>query len=129
MGLKLLLDTNAAIALLKNDREIVKLVSASSEIYLSIISELEFASFTNLSSTDLSLFNTFTERVNVVDLNHSHHLLKNKICEIRKSYRLKLPDAIIAASAIMSNCLLVSADKEFAKIKELKLADWTFGSQ
>ena len=47
--------------------------------------------------------------------------LSNKIIEIRNLYKLKLPDAIIAASAIVNNAVLPTADKGFRKIEELQL--------
>ena len=40
---------------------------------------------------------------------------------IRKSYKLKLPDAIIAASAVVNDYTLIADnDKDFKKVKELK---------
>ena len=40
--------------------------------------------------------------------------------KIRKKYKLKLPDAIIAATAIVNSATLFSADDIFAKIYNLK---------
>lgn len=60
----------------------------------------------------------------IVNLEYDSDKLKSRIIQIRKSYKLKLPDAIIAASAIEADAVLVTADKEFSKIKELKLIDW-----
>jgi tRNA(fMet)-specific endonuclease VapC len=40
--------------------------------------------------------------------------------KIRKKYKLKLPDALIAAIAIVNNATLFSADSVFAKIFNLK---------
>ena len=41
--------------------------------------------------------------------------------EIRKKYAIKLPDAIIASSAIVNDLVLLTADKGFERVKELKL--------
>lgn len=38
---------------------------------------------------------------------------------IRKAYRLKLPDAIIAATALFLRATLVTNDKSFLSIKEI----------
>jgi predicted nucleic acid-binding protein len=86
-----------------------------------VISELEFRSFTNLSESDRNLFDSFTSIVDVFDLQSSNTTLKNKIIEIRNTYRLKLPDAIIAATAIINNAILVTADNDFKRVKELEL--------
>lgn len=47
-----------------------------------------------------------------------------KIIEIRLQYRLKLPDAVIAAMAIQNSASLVSADTEFAKVTMLTVINW-----
>ena len=38
-----------------------------------------------------------------------------------KKYKTKLPDAIVAASAIVNNLPLITADKGFNQIEELNL--------
>jgi hypothetical protein len=121
MGLKLLLDTNAIIALLNENIELVKATDAAEEIFISVVNELEFKSFSNLSQHDKELFDSFASMINVFDLRASDIILKNKIIEIRNSYRLKLPDAIIAATAIVNNIVLVTADDDFKKVKGLQL--------
>ena len=47
--------------------------------------------------------------------------IKEKYVEIRRAYHLKLADAIIAATAISSGIPLITSDKQFRTIKELKL--------
>lgn len=47
--------------------------------------------------------------------------IKTKCIEIRNKYKLKIPDAIIAASAIVYNLPLITSDKEFEQVKELDL--------
>jgi predicted nucleic acid-binding protein len=42
-----------------------------------------------------------------------------EVITIRRKYRLKTPDAIIAASAVKINVPLVSADKEFRRVHGL----------
>jgi hypothetical protein len=41
--------------------------------------------------------------------------------QLRRKYNIKLPDAIIAASAIESDLVLMTADSGFKKIDELQL--------
>jgi predicted nucleic acid-binding protein len=45
--------------------------------------------------------------------------IKGITINLRKRYSLKLPDAIVAATAIFLGILLSSADKHFGKIDEL----------
>ena len=103
MGLRLLLDTNAIVSLLNENIELVKATSAAEDILIPVVNELEFKSFTNLSVHDKALFDAFASMVTVVDLRASDIILKNKVLEMRNVYRLKLPDAIIAATAIINN--------------------------
>jgi tRNA(fMet)-specific endonuclease VapC len=70
---------------------------------------------------DIELFDAFVSNITVLDLQASNITLKNKITEIRNGYRLRLPDAIIAASAIVNNAVLVTADNGFKKVVELQL--------
>ncbi len=121
MAIKLLLDTNSIIALLNEDAKVVEVTDVADDIFISIINELEFKSFSNLSLHDIELFDAFVSRINVLGLQASDITLKNKIIEIRNTYRLRLPDAIIAASAIVNNAVLVTADKDFKKIEKLQL--------
>ena len=121
MAIKLLLDTNAVIALLNENGEIIASVNDADEIFISIINELEFKSFSNLSLHDVEVFDAFISQVTVLNLQASNVVLKNKIIEIRNVYKLKLPDSIVAASAIVNNALLITADKTFKKVANLRL--------
>jgi predicted nucleic acid-binding protein len=45
--------------------------------------------------------------------------IKNTTIEIRKKYNLKIPDAVIAATAICKKLPLFSGDDIFNRVKEL----------
>jgi predicted nucleic acid-binding protein len=45
----------------------------------------------------------------------------NKTIEIRKTYKTKLPDAIIAATALVHELTLITNDSDFNKIKGLNI--------
>ena len=60
----------------------------------------------------------------IVGLTGGDELLVEKIIEIRQQYRLKLPDAVIAAMTIQNSASLVTADQEFAKINTLTVINW-----
>ena len=46
--------------------------------------------------------------------------VKQVAIELKQKYSLKIPDALIAATAIYHDIPLLSADKDFVKIKELQ---------
>jgi len=122
MEIRLLLDTNSIIALLNENSEVIEAIDSAENIFISIINELEFKSFSGISLNDIKLFDAFVSNVNVLDLQASNSTLINKTIEIRNAYKLKLPDAIIAASAIVNNAVLLTGDKGFKKIEELQLS-------
>jgi len=48
----------------------------------------------------------------------------DKTIKVRKKYKLKLPDAIIAATALVNNLTLITHNKkDFQKVKNLKVID------
>ena len=121
MEVRLLIDTNSIIALFNKNAEVVAAIETADDIIISIINELEFKSFSNLTLNDMKLFDGFITKIKVLDLSDNDIQLKNKIIEIRNRYKLKLSDAIIAACAIVNNATLVSGDKEFKKVNGLQL--------
>ncbi|MEI1374761.1 PIN domain-containing protein [Nostoc sp. UHCC 0926] len=51
-------------------------------------------------------------------------VLIEQIIQLRQQYRLKLPDAIIAAMTLQATANLVTADREFAKVSTLAVIGW-----
>jgi predicted nucleic acid-binding protein len=72
-----------------------------------------------LSEEDIKLFNIFVSDIEVVEVLSSNLKLIKDIIRLRKKYSIKLPDAIIAASAIYSNSVIITNDKHFNKVEEL----------
>jgi tRNA(fMet)-specific endonuclease VapC len=77
--------------------------------------------YCNLTDEDRRLFAEFLERVERVDLSSHNAPLLEIVLQIRQVHRLKLPDAIIAASAIQNNAMLVTEDADFNKVTELRV--------
>ncbi|MBD3750396.1 MAG: PIN domain-containing protein [Sphingobacteriales bacterium] len=93
-------------------------------IYVSVISIRAFNAYPNISKTDIELFQLFLSRVQHIDLIHDDSDLLQQIIKIRKAQKIKLPDAIIAVSAMILEADLMTADKEFTKIKGLTTVNW-----
>jgi len=123
-GNRYALDTNAIVALLQGNAQLTQLLQNASWIGVSVISQIEFMVFSGLSQADLQLFQQFLERVEIIGLEANDRTLIEKIIDIRQQYRLKLPDAVIAAMAIQNSASLVTADQEFAKIIDLTVTNW-----
>ncbi|NJN10655.1 MAG: type II toxin-antitoxin system VapC family toxin [Richelia sp. RM1_1_1] len=123
-GKRYLLDTNAVVALLKGSATLVTLLQNADWVGISIISQIEFLAFSGLSKDDRQLFEEFLKRVEVIDLLASNSLLIERIIQIRLQYRVKLPDAIIASTALQAGANLVTADREFTKVTSLIAVNW-----
>jgi tRNA(fMet)-specific endonuclease VapC len=120
-GKRYLLDTNAIIALLQGNQEVIQLLQDSEWIGISIISQLEFLSFSGLTESDHQLFAQLLQQLEVVGLSPDHISLLQLVVELRQKYRLPLPDAIITASAIQSNASLVTADQQLQKLQNIAI--------
>ena len=121
MNGKFLLDTNAVIALLNGHALVTALLQSATWVGITVITELEFLSFSGLSEQDKLLFEQFKNRIEVINLDTNDAALIQAICQIRQAYRLKLPDAIIGAAAIQHQATLLSNDAIFARITTLPL--------
>ena len=123
-GSRYLLDTNAIVALLQGEAQLVQLLQNADWVGISVISQIEFLVFSGLSESDRELFQRFLQRVEVVGLGAGETQLIQTIIEVRQQYRLKLPDAMIAAIALQNSASLMTRDREFAKVGSLTVVSW-----
>ncbi|MGB6170114.1 MAG: type II toxin-antitoxin system VapC family toxin [Geitlerinemataceae cyanobacterium] len=114
-----MLDTNAIVALLGGNKQLVQRLQNAEWVGISIISQLEFLVFTGLTEADRLLFEQFASRVEVIGLDASQTNLLETTIRMRQQYRLRLPDAIVAATAIVNQATLLSADRQLQSISEL----------
>ncbi|MCC7505231.1 MAG: type II toxin-antitoxin system VapC family toxin [Saprospiraceae bacterium] len=119
MNGRFLLDTNAVIALLKGNDNIAFILTDANWVGISVITELEFLSFPDLSVKDESIFNQFISRVEVLGVDSQNPAFIGTIIQIRKQNKIKLPDAIIAATALYQQATLISNDDVLFKIPDL----------
>ena len=115
-GIDFIADTNALIYLLGGNTCMSACLQKN--LSFSVISEMELLSYSGITHQEETTIKSLLS--DCIELYLSKQI-KDKTIEIRKKYRLKLPDAIIAASAIVNNIPLITADKEFQQISELKL--------
>lgn len=112
-----LLDTNAIIQFLKCNAELVSLLADADFIATSIISELEYFSFPRLGEEDLQLYQAFRSRIHVYDVPSDDPMFTQLVVNARKRNGMKLPDAIIAATARANDLAILTADDHFKKLK------------
>lgn len=84
---------------------------------ISAITEIELLCWKTATQKDLDVLSNFIKDVLVIELEQA---IKYKTAEIRKAVRIKLPDAIIAATALVHNLTLVTRNaKDFNHISAL----------
>ncbi|MCC6124761.1 MAG: type II toxin-antitoxin system VapC family toxin [Pirellulales bacterium] len=108
--MKGLLDSNAILYLL-GGRLAVPLESG--QYFISVISELELLSYPSMEEAEERQIRAFLSKVIVLGLTKN---VRENAIRLRKEYRLKLPDAIVAASALSLNVTLLTNDKTLLKI-------------
>lgn len=115
-GNSLLIDTNIALYLLNGDTTIAELLDGR-DVYISFITELELLGFQDIKKEERSIIEDFLSNCIIIDLNQS---IKETTIDLKQSYKLKLPDAIIAATSKYMNLPSISADKGFERISDLQ---------
>jgi len=113
----MVIDTNIALYLLDGDTTLYYALDGKT-IYLSFITELELLSYSGLTDAEEKIINQFINDCIIIDVNRE---IKGRTIELRRKYRLKLPDAIIAATTNYLKQPLITADQDFKKIDELNL--------
>lgn len=113
--MQFLLDTNIVIYLQKGELdESLPLASYG----ISVISEMELLSYPMLSNDDIEWLHKFIKTVEVVELTKA---VKDSAIGLRRSYRLRLPDAIVVASALIHDAVLLTNDQQLGRVAELKI--------
>lgn len=75
--------------------------------FLSVINKIELLGFQNLSAKDERQFHDLINTSKIIPI--YDEIIEEPIA-LRKTYSIKLPDAIIAASAITVNATLITSD-------------------
>ena len=117
MGQKYLIDTNVILDFMggklpaKTEDFLSEIID--DRINLSAINKIELLGFSKVEQALVDL-------VSFAEIYHIDDEIINKTIELRKKYKVKLPDAIIAATAIVNDFTLISHNfKDFQKITEL----------
>lgn len=120
MGERYLIDTNVVIAYLDNSLpEKFALEIEDSGSNISVITRMELLAWRNATPENLHKIQSFIDASFVYNLDEPVIL---KAIDIRKHYRIKLPDVIIAATAIVHNLKLITRNNsDFEKITDFHL--------
>jgi predicted nucleic acid-binding protein len=114
-GTKIVFDTCAVVKLLKGEYELSSLGFDSNDTrqFISVITRMELLAKPDIMPQEEQAIRNFLADVIVAPLDE---LVENKAVEIRRSAKLKLPDSIVAATAVILDAVLLTADSHLLKL-------------
>ncbi len=126
-GKRYLLDTNAIVQLLAGNPEVAEVVGGADFLSTSVICQFGFLSFPGLSEEDAVLYSRFASRVKTFPVPADDPEFANRVVAFRKSSvrKLKMPDAIVAATAAENGCAILTADDDFRGVPGLEVRFFT----
>jgi predicted nucleic acid-binding protein len=123
MGKRYLIDSNAVVDFLTGilpDKGKKLILKISPEI--SVISSIEILSKKNLTEAEIQRFEAFI-KASIVYSEIDESIARQAI-SIRKKHGIKIPDAIIAATAIVNGLILITRnEKDFIHIHKLMVVN------
>jgi len=115
-GDRIVVDTSLIINLFNGVDQVRELITGRN-LLVSIISEIEVLSFPNITPNDSQLLKSFLSECYIIDIEPA---IKDITIDLRSRFKTKLPDAVIAATAIYFDLPLFTMDKGFKKIDDLQ---------
>jgi predicted nucleic acid-binding protein len=88
------------------------------QLFYSFITQLELLSYSGIKDSEIQLVENFLNECFIIEISSQ---IKENTIFLRRKYSLKLPDAIIAGSALSLNVPLVTADKKMSGVKEIDM--------
>ena len=88
------------------------------EYAYSVITEIELLSWSGITETEEEAFRVLLQPMQCIQLTDS---VKQQIIALRRQHQLKLPDALIAASAVVREAVLLTNDKRLATVPEVQV--------
>ena len=113
-----ILDSNTIIYLSKEIISIDDILEENQDISISVITYTEVLGYDFDSEKEEEFIRNF---LNCFDIIYIDEIIVEIVIGLRKKYKIKLPDAIICASAILNKKTLITNDTRLKKIDELTL--------
>lgn len=113
-GIDFVADTNILLYTLEGHSGIESLLHYSFAV--SVISEIELLGKHEITSEETRIITELLADCSLIELNNP---IKNRAIQLRQKQKIKLPDALIAATAIELQIPLVTADKRLERIEGL----------
>lgn len=115
-GVKLLVDTNVIIRHLSGDEKSENALQGSA-VYISSVTYAELLSG-KLEKQEEEILNEYLNNVHII---HTNDFICETAVLLRKKHKIKLPDALIAATGIFLHLPIVTLDADFDSINDLQI--------
>ena len=116
-GTKYLLDTNFVLGILKSDALVLADLSShrilAGECSYSAITRMELLGFHRITQSEATLIKQKLEHFAYLPLTKD---IEDRVIDLRQSRKIKLPDAIIAATALCFGIELLTLDQHLLTI-------------
>jgi predicted nucleic acid-binding protein len=114
----ILLDSNTIIYLSKGLLSIDDILPDEETYAVSVVTYMEVMGYPFESKHEEQLITELFGHFNIIMIDTR---IANQVIALRKNYKIKLPDAIICATALTHRAQLLTNDDRLKQIKELKL--------
>lgn len=122
-GIDYLLDTNFVLGLLKSDAETLAVIDGrhieSHQCAYSAITRMELLDFPGITPGEESLILGKLTYLTYLPISA---LIENIVIHLRRTHKVKLPDAIIAATALAANAELLTFDRQLQAVLAAEIA-------
>ena len=115
-GTNYVVDSNIILYILEGNASLYPYLDAA--YFISVISEIELLGWHKIQPSGVKNIQRILNNCTHIELLPA---IKNIAIEMKQYHKIKLPDAIIAATAIHLNLPLLTADRGFEKIKNLNV--------
>lgn len=126
MGVNYLWDTSIAIYYLQRQftptaEKFIDEILKNNQPSVSVVTEIELLSWRTTNDRDVVILKNFLSDSLIFDLTPA---IKNRTAELRKTLSIKLPDSIIAATALVEDLTLITRNtQDFKKCSGLKVVN------
>lgn len=108
-GVDKLIDSNILIYLSKNQLKLSTIAQPGDTLSISVITYMEVLGYSFSFDKEEEMVKTICDTLNIVHLDEK---IVNEVIRIRKLVKIKLPDAIIAATAIVKGSKLITRNTD-----------------
>ncbi len=113
-GIKFLLDTNIILGIVKGNADVVTKLKGLDlkNCAYSSITRMELLGFPRITVDEIEVISALLKQMSNITINDA---IEDKTISLKQQHRIKLPDAIILATALSKQIELLTLDKSLAK--------------